>query len=139
MPTDDISKPNDFSEEEEFESDSEDMEGNNSHWEEREVPLQYNQPLLARDTVAIPRRVHNVPQHLEKMLPKYDLGTSGLPEDHIKKFILVIRLTNVQHEDVVCRIFPYTFENFSSTYYFNLPTRSITSWTKFQKDFLEEG
>jgi hypothetical protein len=45
---------------------------------------------------------------------------------------------NVQHEDVVCRIFPYTFENSSSTWYFNLPVRSITSWTKFQKDFLDK-
>ena len=45
---------------------------------------------------------------------------------------------NVQCEDVVCRIFPYTFENSSSTWYFNLPVGSITSWTKFQKDFLHK-
>jgi hypothetical protein len=45
---------------------------------------------------------------------------------------------NVQHEDVVCRIFPYTFENSASTWYFNLPVGSITSWTKFQKDFLDK-
>ena len=45
---------------------------------------------------------------------------------------------NVQHEDVVCKIFPYTFENSTSNWYFNLPVGSITSWTKFQKDFLEK-
>ena len=45
---------------------------------------------------------------------------------------------NVQHEDVVCWIFPYTFENSASTWYFNLPIRSITNWTKFQKDFLDK-
>jgi hypothetical protein len=45
---------------------------------------------------------------------------------------------NVQHEDVVCRLFPYTFENSASTWYFNLPVGSITSWTKFQKDFLDK-
>jgi hypothetical protein len=44
---------------------------------------------------------------------------------------------NVQHEDVVCRFFPYTFENSASTWYFNLPVGFITSWTKFQKDFLD--
>ena len=43
----------------------------------------------------------------------------------------------VQHKDVVCRPFPYTFENSASTWYFNLPFGSITSWTKFQKDFLD--
>jgi hypothetical protein len=42
----DVSEPNEFLEEEEFESDSEDMEGNNNHEEEREIPLQNNQPWL---------------------------------------------------------------------------------------------
>jgi hypothetical protein len=45
---------------------------------------------------------------------------------------------NVQHEDVVCRLFPYTFENSASTWYFNLLVGSITSWTKFQKEFLDK-
>jgi hypothetical protein len=72
------------------------------------------------------------------LLPKFDPETSGLFEDHIKKFILVLRLMNVQHENVVCRIFPYTFDNSASTWYFNLPVGSITSWTKFQKDFLDK-
>jgi hypothetical protein len=45
---------------------------------------------------------------------------------------------NVQHEDLVCRRFPYTFENSTSTWYFNLLVGSITSWTKFQNDFLEK-
>ena len=45
---------------------------------------------------------------------------------------------NVQHEDVVCRIFPYTFEKSASMWYFNLPVGFITSWMKFQKDFLDK-
>ena len=53
-PAGDISEHNKFLEEEEFDSDSEDMEGNTDHEEEREVPLQDNQPWLARDTMAIP-------------------------------------------------------------------------------------
>jgi hypothetical protein len=53
-PVDDISEPDDFSEEEELNSDSKDMEGNNGHEEEREVPLQDNQPWLAGDVVDIP-------------------------------------------------------------------------------------
>jgi hypothetical protein len=72
------------------------------------------------------------------MLPKYDPETSVLPEDHIKKFILSIRLMNVQHEDVVFILFPYMFENSPSTWYFNLLVGYITSWTKFQKEFLDK-
>jgi hypothetical protein len=54
MPADNISEPDDLSEEEEPDSDSEDMEGNNGREEEREVPLQDNQPWLVGDAVAIP-------------------------------------------------------------------------------------
>jgi hypothetical protein len=114
------------------------MEGNNDHGEEIEVPLQDNQPWLVGDIVAVLRQVHNLPRHPEKMLPKYDPKTSGLPEDHINKFILAIKIMNVQNEDVVCRLFPYMFENSASTWYFNFPVGSITTWTKFQKDFLEK-
>jgi hypothetical protein len=93
---------------------------------------------LARDTVVVPGQVQNILRHPKKLLPKYDPKTSGSPEDHIKKFILAIKLMNVQHEDVVCILFPYMFDNSASTWYFHLPVRSITSWTKFQKDFLDK-
>jgi hypothetical protein len=45
---------------------------------------------------------------------------------------------NVQHEDVVFRLFSYTFENKASTWYFNLPFGSITNWGDFQKDLLDK-
>jgi hypothetical protein len=138
MLAENISETENLSEEEEPEFDFEDMEGNNGREEEREVLLQDNQPWLAGDTVAIPGRVHNLPRHPEKLLPKYYLETSGFPEDHIKKFILAIKLMNVQHEYVLCILFPYKFENSSSTWYFNFPIGSITSWNKFQKDFLDK-
>jgi hypothetical protein len=79
-PADDISKPNDFSEEEEFDSDSEDMEGNNGHGEEREVPLQDNQPWLAGDDVVIPGRVHNLPRHLKRCSPSMILKLQVCPK-----------------------------------------------------------
>jgi hypothetical protein len=114
------------------------MEDNNENNEEMGNPPPNNQPWLAKDSMEIPRWVHNLPRHPEKLLPKFDLETFGFPEDHIKKFILAIRLMNVQHEDVVCILFPYTFENSASTWYFNLPVGSITSWKKFQKDFFDK-
>jgi hypothetical protein len=113
-----FSEPNEFSKEEGFNSN---MEYNNGHDEERGNPPQNNQPWLAKDSLAILGRVHNLPRHPEKLIPKFDPETSGLPEDHIKKFILAIRLINV-----------------GSTWYFNLLVGSITSWMKFQKDFLDK-
>jgi hypothetical protein len=46
--------------------------------------------------------MHNLPKHLEWLLPKFDPNLSSPPEDHIKKIILEIILMNVKHEDVVC-------------------------------------
>jgi hypothetical protein len=63
----------------------------------------------------------------ENLLPKYDPENSGFPEDHIKIFILSIKIMMVQHEDIVCRLFSYMFENSASTCYFNFPVGSITS------------
>jgi hypothetical protein len=137
MPVDDVSEPNNFSEKEEFNSESEDMEGKNDHNEERGNPPLDNQPLLERDALSLSRPVHNLPRHPKKFLPKFDPETYGFPKDHIKKFILAIKLMNVLHEEMVCRIFPYTLENSASTWYFNLPVGSINSWTKFQKYFLD--
>jgi hypothetical protein len=54
------------------------------------------------------------------------------------KFMLDIRLRNVEHEDVVCRLFPYTFEGNASTWYFSQQPRTITSWEKFESIFLEK-
>ena len=48
------------------------------------------------------------------------------------------RLMSVQAKDVVCRLFPYTFEGKASTWYCSLPQAFITSWNEFQTAFLEK-
>jgi hypothetical protein len=72
--------------------------------------------------------MHNLPEHLERLLPKFDPYISDPLEDHIKNFILTIWLMNPYHEDVVCKIFAYTFENKDFTWYFNLLVGSIAGW-----------
>jgi hypothetical protein len=52
--------------------------------------------------------------------------------------MLAIRLRNVEHEDVVCRLFPYTFEGNASTWYFAQQPHTIVSWEKFESCFLEK-
>ena len=48
-----------------------------------------------------------------------------------------IRLINVVHEDIVCRLFHYSFEGHDSTWYFSLESRSINSWDEFENMFLQ--
>ena len=48
------------------------------------------------------------------------------------------RLQSVDHKDVVCRLFPYTFEGNASTWYFTQQPQTIVSWDKFETYFLEK-
>ena len=52
--------------------------------------------------------------------------------------MLVIQLMNVQNEDEVCRLFPYTFEGKTSIWHFNLPQKSINNWGDFEDIFLKK-
>jgi hypothetical protein len=97
-----------------------------------------SRPWLDQDAVAIPGPQHPLPKHLEKWLPKFDLDSKQIVEDHIKKFMLAIRLRSVEHEDVVCRLFPYTFEGNASTWYFSQQPHTIVSWDRFESCFLEK-
>jgi hypothetical protein len=95
-------------------------------------------PWLDQDVVAAPGPQHPLPKHPEKWITKFDPDSKRTTEDHIMKFMLDIRLRNVEHEDVVCRLFPYTFEGNASTWYFAQQPRTITSWEKFESIFLEK-
>ena len=50
----------------------------------------------------------------------------------------VLKLMNVEHEDVVCRLFPHTLQGKATKWFFKLAPGSITSWDKFAEAFLAE-
>jgi hypothetical protein len=97
-----------------------------------------NQPWIDQDIVAVPRAPHPLPKHPDKFLPKFDPKKKDSTENHIKKFMLAVRLMNMEHEDVVCRLFPYTFEGKASTWYLCLTQGSITRWNDFETAFVEK-
>jgi hypothetical protein len=90
------------------------------------------QPWLIPDVIVVLKEVHDMPKHPEIVLPKLDPDRKYSAKDHIKKFMFFVRLMNVQYEDVFYRLFPYTFENKASTWYFSLAQASITSWNAFE-------
>ena len=97
-----------------------------------------NRPWLATDAIAVLGAQHPLPKHLEKLLLKFDPDNDITPEDHIKQFMLSLRLLEVQHEDLVCRLFPYTFVGQESTWFFSLALRSIASWQQFKTTFISQ-
>ena len=58
-------------------------------------------------------------------LPKFDDEGTITALEHIRKYEYVLRLLDIQYEDVVCRIFPFTFEGKVSYWYFVLPMNTI--------------
>ena len=79
-----------------------------------------NIPWLSHDVVVTPIDVHPLPKHLDKFLSKFDLDRKEFIDDPTKELMLVLRLLNVEHEGVVCRSFPYTFEGKVSIWYLSL-------------------
>jgi hypothetical protein len=65
--------------------------------------------------------VHETPRKFDRLLPKFDLDKPVSPEDYINNLFLAIHLLGIQHEDAVCRLFPYTLSGKAFTWYFILP------------------
>lgn len=97
-----------------------------------------NRPWLAMDAIAVPSAQHPLPKHLEKVLPKFYLDNGVTTKDHIKQCMIYLRLMDVQHEDVVCRLFPYTFVGQAFTWFLSLTTWSIESWEQFESSILSK-
>ena len=95
-------------------------------------------PWLNKYVISIPGPTHPFPKKPQKFFPKYDPNDDVLPEYHIKQLMNDLKLMNVEHEDVVCRLFPITLEGKATKWFFNLTPRSITSWDIFEEAFMAE-
>lgn len=75
-------------------------------------------PWLDQVIVAIPGIQHDLPKNPEKFLPKFDPDKKEeTPENFVNRFMLSLRLQNVQYEDVVFHLLAYTFQGMNSTRY----------------------
>ena len=90
-----------------------------------------NKPWMDRNTESMPKLQHPLPKNPKKWLTKFNPDTKKPVDDHINRFMLRMRLRNVEHEYIVCKVFPDTFERKDYTSYFTQPTSSITSWDQF--------
>ena len=75
-----------------------------------------------------------------KWLKRVPLFTGRLGEsvnDHLDKFLQVVWDFNVEHEDLVMRMFVSTLEGEARAWYKSLPDASIDGWDSFQEKFTE--
>ena len=100
-----------------------------------------NQPNLPASTwrdrtpLNLAPQVHALSQNYEKSLPRFDPGEGISVDDHLQSFFLVLEALEVEHEDVVCSIFPHTLKGKSMSWYFGLHANSITDWDTFERMF----
>ena len=97
-----------------------------------------NRPWLDGYDVSILGDQHRLPKNLEKWLSKFNPDDKIPMEDQIKTFMQAIKLRNVIHEYVICRLFPNTFEGKAYTWYFSLEANSIPSWDIFLELFTQK-
>jgi hypothetical protein len=71
-------------------------------------------------------KFHNFPKNPERISPNFHPNKSCAPKDHIKNIYLNVRIMKIENEDVVCRLFPYTFKNKASTWCYSFLVGSIT-------------
>ena len=95
-----------------------------------------NPQWLTINPIAISGTQNDLPKNPEKLMPKFDPNDDILPKTHLGKFMLAMNIMNVQHEDVACRFFYLTLQGKASSWFFNLPSRSITSWQQFENAFI---
>ena len=95
-------------------------------------PPNANKPAWrARTPLNLVAPLHDLPKHPERALPKFEPGKGISTEDQLQSYYLSLELLGVQNEDVVCRIFPHTFEAKASAWFFSLQANSIIDWKTF--------
>lgn len=54
--------------------------------------------------------LHQLLAHPKKLLPKFNPNNGLLVEERINNFMLSINLNQVEEEDAILRLFPYTLQ-----------------------------
>ena len=79
-----------------------------------------------------------MPKNPDKFAPSYIYEESRIVEEYMKVFKELCNLKQVQHEDVVVYLFPYTLGEIAFQCYIHLPLACITDWASFEGLFLEQ-
>ena len=80
----------------------------------------------ARTPLNLAPPLHDLPPNPQQSLPKFDLGEGIYVDDHLHSFFLALEVLAVEHEDVVCRMFPHALKAKATSWYFGLHANSIT-------------
>jgi len=63
----------------------------------------------AKGAINLAEKIHEIRRKFDKLLPIFDPNKLGSSKDHVNNLFLTIHLLGVQHDDIMCRLFPYNF------------------------------
>ena len=79
--------------------------------------------------------LHDLPQKAVDLLPKFNGEGNALANEDIRKYESIIYLFNVVYKDIVCKLFPLTFEGKDFCRLNVLLVHSIHNWSQFKRLF----
>jgi hypothetical protein len=86
------------------------------------------------DITKIPGSPHKLPKDFKEWLPTFSREDLIEPEDHLYLFLRSLESYD-QHEDILMKIFSYTFVEKAKVWIDNIPPGTITNWNFFQELF----
>ena len=83
------------------------------------------------------QQYHDLPKNPTVFCCKFFVNDSNYTtEEHIKVFEDVLCNRRIQHEDVACRLFPYSLGEDLYYWFINLPVSSILGWVQLREAFI---
>lgn len=85
-----------------------------------------------------PQPPHSMPQDYLKLLPMYNEESDVIAQRHIEILCAFAGNQNVEHQDVVLRLYVQSLEEEVKKWFKSLPNASINTWEEIENSFLVE-
>ena len=80
---------------------------------------------------------NEIPKGLRDKLTKFARNNAITSEQHLRDFLDLLNDYEVEHEDVVMKLFVHSLTEDAREWFRRLPNDSITSWVDLEKFFKE--
>ena len=88
--------------------------------------------------LGIPGFPHPIPNDLRDKVTKFAGNNAVTGEEHLKKFIDMLNDYEVEHEDVVMKLFVHSLTEDARDWFRRLPDDSVSSWSDLETLFKEQ-
>ena len=88
--------------------------------------------------LALPQVLNDMPQDYLKILPRFNWENESDAQKHLETFFSFAENFNVEHLDVVLRLFVQSLDGEAQKWFKTLASCSITTWDNMEDTFLRK-